>query len=229
MPTDTEHVRALSLLFQTAGLALEGGRRGKHGERASIRAAIPERAARALARLNRTGAPYADVATFQTDLTADDGQPTEVDAAMRVAHLGLQGVALAPGLVMMFWAALPSRAPMALGFPILALWPLLWLIWAVVTRGGWLLRPLGMAVARFDSRPAERWRCGVRAALAWMPATALLLTATSIRASALGPAWPGWVNWAAALAVILSAIPLAIASPARLPHERMSGTWLVPN
>jgi hypothetical protein len=61
-----------------------------------------------------------------------------------------------------------------------------------------------------------------------MPATALLLASTWIRDSALGPAWLGRVNWAAALAVILSAIPLAVAGPARLPHERMSGTWLVP-
>jgi hypothetical protein len=129
-------------------------------------------------------------------------------------------------------AAATTSEPAAdrlLDCPILALSPLLWLIWAAVTRGGWLLRPLGMAVARFDSRPAERWRCGVRAALAWMPATALLLASSWIRDSALRPAWLGWVNWTAALAVILSAILLADASPARLPHERMTGTWVAPN
>ena len=63
------------------------------------------------------------------------------------------------------------RLPTALDLPILFAWPLVWAVWAVLTRGGWLLRPLAIIVARFDSRPAERWRCGLRAVLAWAPAT----------------------------------------------------------
>jgi hypothetical protein len=147
---------------------------------------------------------------------------------MRVAHLGLQVAVLAPGLATMFLAALPSRAPSALDFPVIALWPLIWVFWAALTRGGWLLRPLGIVLARFDSRPAERWRCGVRAALAWLPAATCLLAATWVRHSPFGLPWLAWVNWAAALVVILSAIPLAAARPAQLPHERMTRTWLVP-
>jgi serine/threonine protein kinase len=228
LATATDQERALGLLFRTAALALEGGRRGKHGDQAPIHAAIPEHAARSFDRLNRAGARYTDVAAFRADLLADEGQPTEVDASMRLAHLGLQAVALAPGLATMFLVAIPSRGPMALDFPIIVAWPLLWLVWAALMRGGWLLRLLGMAVARYDSRPAERWRCGLRAALAWLPATAFLLAATWLRDSASSLTWLCWVDWATALVAILSAIPLAVASPARLPHERMTGTWLVP-
>jgi hypothetical protein len=216
------------MLFQTAAMALEGGRRGKRGEQAPIHAAIPAHAARSLDRLRGVGTPYADVAAFLAELTADDGRPTEVDAGMRVAHLGLQAAALAPGLATMFLAALPSRAAMVLDYPIIVTWPLLWLVWAALTQGGWLLRRCGIAVARYDSRPAERWRCGLRAVLAWLPATAFLLASTWIRHSALGLPWLGWLNWVAALVAILSALPLAVASPARLPHDRMTGTWLVP-
>jgi hypothetical protein len=228
LPTATDQERALPMLFQTAAMALEGGRRGKHGDQAPIHAALPEHAARSLDRLNGSGTPHTDVAACLADLLADEGQPTEVDASMRVAHLGVQALALLPGLATMFLVAFPSRAPTALDFPIVVAWPLLWLVWAALMRGGWLLRLFGMAVAQFDSRRGERWRCGLRAAMAWLPATAFLLAATWIRDSALGLAWLCWVNWAAALVAILSALPLAVASPARLPHDRMAGTWLVP-
>jgi hypothetical protein len=227
--TEPDQKRALGLLFGTAALALEGGRRGKHGAEAPIHAAIPAHAARSLDGLHGAGTPCSDVATFIRELKANEGRPTEVDAGMRVAHLGLQAVVLSPGLITMFLVAFPARAPLALETPILIAWPLLWLVWAALMRGGWLLRPFGMAVARFDSRPAERWRCGIRAALAWLPATASLLVATWIRHSPSGLAWLCWLNWGAALAILLSAIPLAVASPARLPHDRMTGTWLVPN
>src|SRR5262249_27522359 len=77
------HVRALGLLFQTAGLALEGGRRGKHGDHAPIHAAIPEHIARLLDRLNGASPPVTDVAAFLAELRTSEGRPTEVDASMR--------------------------------------------------------------------------------------------------------------------------------------------------
>jgi hypothetical protein len=227
-PQGTDQERALGLLFRTAALGLEGGRRRNHDDLAPIHAAIPEHDARLLDRLHGAGEPYPDVETFVGDLRAGEDRPTEVNASMRVAHLGLQAVALSPGLATMFLAASPSRAPWSLDFPIILAWPLVWEVWATLMRGGWLLRPFGIVVARFDSRPAERWRCGLRAALAWLPATTLLLAAAWVRNSGIGPAWLGWVNWGTALVVVLCAVPLALASPARLPHDRMTGIWLVP-
>jgi serine/threonine protein kinase len=228
--TGQDQERALGLLFQAAAISLEGGRRRKYRntDHAPIHAAIPQHTARLLDRLRGAGPPCQDVSAFLGELSADEGQPTEVDAGTHLAHLGLQAVVLSPGLATMFLAALPSRAPTWLDFPIIVAWPLVWLIWAAMTRGGWLLRPAGIAVARFDSRAAERWRCGVRAAMAWLPATAFLLGSAWIRHNGLGPVWLGWVNWGTALIAILSAIPLAVASPARLPHDRLSGSWLVP-
>jgi hypothetical protein len=128
----------------------------------------------------------------------------------------------------MFVAALPSRAAWPLDLAIIVAWPLIWQVWAALSRGGWLLQPFGIVVARFDSRRAERWRCALRAALAWMPATICLLASAWIRNSAVGPVWLGWLNWATALAVVLSAVPLALASPSRMPHDRLAGIWLVP-
>ena len=104
-PQRTDQERALDLLFQAAALALEGGRRRRHDDRAPIRAAIPEHVARSLDRLNGLGPPYADVETFLDVLRADEDRPTEVNASRRVAHLGVQAVAVAPGLATMFLAA----------------------------------------------------------------------------------------------------------------------------
>jgi Protein kinase domain len=227
-PQRTDQERALDLLFQAAALALEGGRRRRHEDRAPIRAAIPEHVARSLDRLNGLGPPYADAGTFLDVLRADEDRPTEVNASRRVAHLGVQAVAVAPGLATMFLAARPSQIRSSFDIPIVLAWPLVWVVWATLTRGGWLLGRFGIVPARFDSRPAERWRCGLRAGLAWAPATMFLLTAAVIRDGAAGPAWLAWVNWVAALLVVVAAVLLALSSPARLPHDRVAGIWLVP-
>jgi hypothetical protein len=55
-----------------------------------------------------------------------------------------------------------------------------------------------------------------------------LRTAACLRNGGVGPAWLGWVNWTRALMVVVLAVPLALASPARLPHDRVAGVWLVP-
>ena len=227
-PQRTDQERALDLLFQAAALALEGGRRPRHDDRAQIRAAIPEHIARSLDRLNGLGPHYADVGTFLDVLRADDDRPTEVTASRRVAHFGVQAIAVAPGLTTMFLAARPSRIGSSFDLPIVLAWPLIWVVWATLTRGGWLLGRFGIVPARFDSRPAERWRCGLRAGLAWAPATMFLLTAAVIRDGPAGPAWLAWLNWVAALLVVVAAVPLALSSPARLPHDRVAGIWLVP-
>ena len=154
-PQGTDQERALGLLFGAAALALEGGRHRRHEDLAPIRSAIPEHVARSLDRLIGAGPPYADVETFLGDLRADEDRPSEVNASVRVAHLGLQALALSPGLAMMFLAAFPSRVPRSLDLPIILAWPLVWVIWAALMRGGWLLGPLGIVVAQIR-QPACR-------------------------------------------------------------------------
>jgi hypothetical protein len=232
----TDQERALDLLRRTAALALEGGRRlgtGAGAPPTSIRAAVPEHAARMLDRLigrPRPGdAPYGDVAALVADLEADRDKPTEVDTARRAAHLAPSATVAAPLAGALLWVTCPWRPsspvdPMA---AVVAL-TLLAVAWAALARGGALLGVTGLALVRADSRPAERWRCAWRAAVAWAPVAALL--AASCWAAARQPPrlTLAWACWGAAAAALASYPFLALAYPARSIHDRLAGTWLVP-
>jgi eukaryotic-like serine/threonine-protein kinase len=67
-------------------------------------------------------------------------------------------------------------------------WPILWVLWAFVARGGFSYRIAGLALVRRDGRPAARWQCARRALLVWLPVTALLI------ASVWLDAWY-WMAW----------------------------------
>ena len=178
-------------------------------------------------RLNGLGPPYADVATFLDFLRADEDRPTEVDASWRVAHLGVQAVAVAPGLARMFLAARPSQIPVRIDLPIVLAWPLVWVVWAILTRG---VGCSGVSGSSRRGSTAGRPAVAVRPSSGpGAPATTFLVTAAVIRDGAAGPAWLAWINWVAALLVVVAAVLLALGSPWRLPHDRVAGIWLVPS
>jgi hypothetical protein len=106
--------------------------------------------------------------------------------------------------------------------------PLLWGLWAFLTRGGFILQALGLSLVRSDGRPAMRGQCAARALLVWAPPTVLLLASLGVTAAA-----PGWDDLALCLqllaaAVVGSYVFLALRSPARALHDRLAGTYLVP-
>lgn len=229
--------RALDLVRKTTALALEGGRRrGGEATPAAIKAAVPVHAARMLDRL--LGRPrlgdtaYAEVAPLVADLEADREKPTEVDVPRRAAHLAPASLMLTPLLVFSYFVSLPSGR-IAVGpnaWALTALAPILWVVWAALTRGGLLLGLAGIALVRTDSRPAERWRCAWRALVAWAPVVALLAGACFARARVRPPAVPvlAWMLWGLALAIVASYPVLALVFPARSVHDRLAGTYLVP-
>lgn len=251
-PPAPDRERALDLLRRAAAVALEGGRRrGGTGAAAappaSIRAAVPVHAARALDRLlgrPRAGdAPYHDPAELAAALEADRDKPTEVDRVRRAVHLGPVAAALAGPLALalfLAWPGPPASAGLSAwlaeaagldGSPAQAatlagLLAAAWVLWAALTRGGLLLGLAGVALVRADSRPAERWRCAWRALVAWAPPAALLAASCWARAHGLTPA--SWSCWVLALAAVLSYPVLALLQPARSPHDRLAGTALVP-
>src|SRR5581483_7097255 len=70
----------------------------------------------------------------------------------------------------------------------LFVWPLLWVAWSFLTRGGLSWRIAGLALVRPDGRPASRLQCAWRAVLVWFPLTALLALSAGLEV------WY-WMNW----------------------------------
>lgn len=112
-------------------------------------------------------------------------------------------------------------------------WPIVWVFWAFLFRGGISYRILGIALVRADGRPAGRFQSAWRALLVWGPFTAvaaasLWFTAAYLAGGGNEQLVLGQLFWWAALALLLAYVGLAIWLPARSIHDRLSGVYLVP-
>jgi hypothetical protein len=117
-------------------------------------------------------------------------------------------------------------------------WPVLWVAWAFLWRGGLSYRLMNIDLVRADGRPALRVQCAWRALLVWAPVTGLLVLSLWLQ----DRFWTDWYEgdvrlwrhslvtalWYAALALLAVYAALALARPARAPHDRLAGTYLVP-
>jgi uncharacterized RDD family membrane protein YckC len=126
-------------------------------------------------------------------------------------------------------------------FPLIMVvtWPLLWILWAFLLRGGLSFRILGMSLVRRDGRKAARWQCAWRAFVVWAPVTVLLGASAQLEilywwghrgepvrdADLLTLSTALW--WLAVGLLALYAI-LAVWRPQRSLHDRLAGTYLVP-
>jgi hypothetical protein len=120
----------------------------------------------------------------------------------------------------------------------LLFWPIVWVIWAFLWRGGLSYRWLGLALARWDGRKAARWRCAWRTLLVWTPVVALWGTSLwldvwswSTLGAAAGNSWWQWLSaglWWAGLALLPLYALLAILYPRRSLHDWLAGTYVVP-
>jgi hypothetical protein len=120
----------------------------------------------------------------------------------------------------------------------LVTWPIVWILWAFVVRGGLSYRMTGLALVRRDGRLAARWQCLWRAFLVWVPVTGLFVLSYCLEASYWW-AWeaggaPHWwltlasASWYAALLLLVAYVLMAVWRPARTLHDRLAGTYLVP-
>jgi hypothetical protein len=117
-------------------------------------------------------------------------------------------------------------------------WPVLWVVWAFLVRGGLSYRIVGIDLVRSDGRPALRVQCAWRALLVWAPITGLLLLSLWLQVRFWsewdrGEVLPGLhtlstVLWYAALALPVVYLAVALARPARALHDVLAGTYLVP-
>jgi hypothetical protein len=166
-------------------------------------APLPLSAAACLQRLERQEfATLADVVKALTGLLT---QPAFVTRRQREMALALGAVATMAGAV-----ALGGIGELACA--------LLGVLWAVVLRGGFWLRALGIAVVTGDGAEASRWRAASRATLTWLWVPAQLM------ASVHGGAVLRLTIWAVTVIVF----SWAGDHPERGLQDRMAGTYLVP-
>ena len=99
---------------------------------------------------------------------------------------------------------------------------------AAILRGGVSLMLTGVAIVRADGRPAYRRQCAARAALVWFPVAGLLFGSALLQVYAPRQAPLAAGLWLAAAALLPVYAAVALRFPARPPHDRLVGTYLVP-
>jgi eukaryotic-like serine/threonine-protein kinase len=138
-----------------------------------------------------------------------------------------------PRVTRQFWSGLGVFYGIQLLF-----WPVIWVVWAFIWRGGFSLGWLGLALVRGDGRRAARWQCALRALLIWAPVTALWAASLALDIwywstwQADHPeAWAQWLSsglWWAGLALLPLYALMALLFPRRGWHDWLAGTYLVP-
>jgi hypothetical protein len=116
--------------------------------------------------------------------------------------------------------------------------PVLWVLWAFVTRAGLSYLATGIAVVRRDGKVAGRFRCAWRAFLVWIPIGVMILLSLRLEdwywsqwRTGGDPVWAMWtaivLMWTAWL-LLGAYLILALRYPSRSPLDWLTGAYLVP-
>ena len=231
----TDDQRALSLLRRVAALALEGGRCRSDAIPGAIRSPVPLHASSLLDRLLGGPDAFADVSAFRAELNATRNLPTEVVWGHRAMHLLYLSAALCFGLAFTFISAEVTRSAqpdptrrLEWAILLVTVFPITWVAWDFLTRGGFALRLSGLGLILEDGRPAPRWRCAWRTAVTWTPMVVALIATVWIGFHSPKTLWMHKVPINPALAFLPIYAALALAFPSRGPHDRLSGLRVVP-
>lgn len=227
---DDDDARALAFLRDAARLALEGGGAREASPQSTIRAAVPRRARAILDRLVGESSPYERLVEARADLIAAADRPVEVTASRRVVQLAIQALLIAPGWLLIGGLTYPEFLPAWLPTetPLVALIPLIWVVWSILARGGLSYRLAGLALVRPEGGLASRWACGLRALLAWTPPSALMVGSLYLQYQIPEAVMSAWALWTAGALLLAIFGVLAVLFPGRGPHDRLSGTVVVP-
>ena len=117
-------------------------------------------------------------------------------------------------------------------------WPVVWVLWAFLWRGGLSFRWLGLSLRRSDGRKAARWQCALRTFLVWAPLVALWTASLWLDFNYWaawnvgdGQSWVPWLSsglWWTGLMLLPVFALLTVLFPQRCLHDWLAGTYLVP-
>jgi len=188
---------------------------------------------------------YREVAELRDALATVRELPTEITRLRRATHLtllflllnlplgGLLCVLILTSVQVFFAYWEPRQRPlteMYIGNAVLvAAYCAIWIVWAFAFRGGYTYWRGGIRLRRGDGSRGSRLQCGRRALLVWAPVGTLLCLSLAI--SYLYPALP-WLSLglcAAGVLLVPMYAVLALIWPARLVHDRIAGTYPVPD
>jgi hypothetical protein len=103
-----------------------------------------------------------------------------------------------------------------------------WVAWSFLFRGGFSFWWAGIVLRRADGRNAARWQCGLRALLVWGPVGALFLLALVVAHFVPAMGWLHLGIWALGALLLPAYVVLALWNPERALHDRLVGTYLMP-
>ncbi|WP_165073931.1 protein kinase domain-containing protein [Paludisphaera rhizosphaerae] len=236
-----EETRAFAFLRDVAQLALEGGRTHRRlslagwgipelPTRGWSRGTVPERAGVMLDRLTGRLQPYPRLTDLRSDLAAAAERPTEVGTARRGLQLLIHAFLISPALLVLAGLSCPEMDAYDMPWEpevFLAI-PFAWVVWGALMRGGVSFPLAGLTLVGIDGRLAARWRCGLRSFLVWALPTVLFIGSQWLQdyaPDAIAPAWALWFGGVLLLGVYFA---LGLLFLARGPHDRLSGTAVVP-
>lgn len=111
---------------------------------------------------------------------------------------------------------------------VVVLVPVGWAGFAFLFRGGIAMWLAGITLVTADGRRAGRWRCAGRELLVWLPLTAVLLLTLWVQFAHPQFVLVRTVLWLFGVSLIPLYVVIALRDPARGPHDRLAGTYLVP-
>lgn len=244
-PGDQE--RALRFLREVAITALEGKPRPPGDMSGPVQAPVPVHAEGLLKELFQTGEPGQILAKWQKELEATRERATEVSRLRRFGHLvfnmTLLNISFGPILfsflvfvfLMDYWEVynLPEPGDLAErllpAFPVIGFFLAMWVVWDFIFRGGYMFWRGGVHLRRADGGKPRRWQCAWRTFLLWLPVCALFTLATIVALLDPDLLWLYMGIWGLGVLLLLVYAVLAIIYPTRSIHDRLAGTYLVPD
>lgn len=245
------NARCLDFLRQVTVLAMEGRVLSVNESPQAVRAPMPEHVQKILNRVVGLGEPYTTVTELRADFSATAELPSEVTPANRGAQLALQAAFLLPALLFMFLPGMLTQLWIGdtvvdpestanygrAAWPVIGaalIWPLLWVCWAFITRGGLSSSIMNIVLMDSSGRRASRWRCALRALIVWSPIMLLLVSTYWFPSWLDIPETPAmfqvcWLScWAVIAAMLAAYLVRASLTPQRALHDVWSDVFLVP-
>lgn len=235
-PGPDDETRAIALLRQVVLLMLEGNVMHPP-EITHVRVPLPGHARSLLDRL--LGSRTISLADWHRELQGTLDKPAEVNRTWRIWYSAVHGGTLLLGVVL--YENLFKGLTVDTNWPwerdsIFFALPVFYLtcgLWSFCSRGGLLLRWMGLTLCQVEGLPASRWRCAWRTLLTGLPIVAIVLAQELFGRTLRESPWIYgnlvYVGLGIALVVYFLILLLGVLlQPRRGFHDNLAGTYVVP-